>query len=290
MSLAPHDSHLKSELTRLISDEHRLMDALNFTPFGGETSYSPFLDSETTEMPKTLEDLTESISRSYDLSVTSALESQVPVAGSGNGSFNRRVIVLERCGFKRIPGPEKEAQFGYAIRLCVTVNNWQSTIKVSLPFLAASAQLGTIEAQWTLDVRGLVGPLLTQLPPPTDLNVETFVLAKQSMEKIASAINSPETKFRPLLIAEIRNPDPQSSTLRQSVGRAFALSSLDHGRSLEDTLKKLGPCDQATFDAIVDVYKNLAGLVSQTDTPSNDVRQKARELCGRIRADIPWLG
>src|SRR5215510_2074945 len=54
----------------------------------------------TSGLPQTLDDLTESVSRSFDLSVTAALSLSIPVVGSVSGGMSRRVIVLERVAYK----------------------------------------------------------------------------------------------------------------------------------------------------------------------------------------------
>lgn len=277
-------------LWNLLHNEQRLINSDYLKPQGEADDFAPFTSIAIDGLPEKLSDLGESIARSHDLSVTAALDLQIPVAGSGSGSFNRRVIVLERCAFKQIEQEDTDLQFGYAVRLCVTVDRLEATAKISLPFLAASAQLGTVEAQWTLQVVGLAGPLLTHILPPTELNVETFVLAKQSMGEIVDAINSEDTIFLPRLIAKLRKPDPKSTALKQSVGHAFALSCIDHGRSLNEAYRRLGPTDQPTHDAIGEVYKNFAGLIDLDSNPDNNARQRAREICGRVKSDIPWLG
>ena len=51
------------------------------------------------EIPKTLDDLGNAVNRAYDLSVKAAAEASIPVVGSGGGSYERRVVVLERCAY-----------------------------------------------------------------------------------------------------------------------------------------------------------------------------------------------
>jgi len=187
------DSHSARDIASQIAlEEHWLEQSANFQPVGSE-SLEPFMSERAIK----LSDLQEQLNRSYDLTVSAALDLQIPVAGSGSGGFNRRVIVLERAAFNKVePNDEKDSEkhYGYAIRLCVTVNRWQANSKVSLPFLAASAQLGTIDAQWSLQVIGLKGKAIDHaILPPTELSVETFFLAKQSLEKLVQAINDSST-------------------------------------------------------------------------------------------------
>jgi hypothetical protein len=268
--------------------EHRLVQSDGFRPAGSTDELTPFLADDS--IPSKLDDLDETNNRAYDLTVSAAAALQIPVAGSASGGFNRRVIVLERAAFHKIVSSDVERQYGYAIRLCVTVNRWQADTKVSLPFLAASAQLGTIEAQWILQVIGLSGKEIdAAILPPTELNVDTFVIAKQSLEKIISALRDPSTKFQARLIAEIYPPDVEERELRASVARAYALSSIERGRSLSEAKNHLGSDDSIVQDALATVYEKFGGLASPGDTPSSEVRRKAAQISGRLKTDIPWL-
>ncbi len=249
---------------------------------------TPFLD---TSAPTSLNDLDETLNRAYDLTVSAASELQIPVAGSASGGFSRRVIVLERAAFKKVVSGEIERQYGYAIRLCVTVNRWQADTKVSLPFLAASAQLGTIEAQWILQIIGISGKEIdAAILPPTELNVDTFVIAKQSLEKIINALHNPSTKFQAKLIAEFHPPDAEQRELRASIARAYALSSIERGRSLQEAKDHLGSDDDVVQDALMTVYEKFGGLANVSEAPSAEVRRKAAQISGRLKTDIPWFG
>jgi hypothetical protein len=274
---------------QLLTREHRLIRTENFRPGNAGEILAPFLTDAS--LPSTLDELDESNTRAYDLTVSAASALQIPVAGSASGGFNRRVIVLERASFRKIFTDDIERQYGYAIRLCVTVNRWQADTKVSLPFLAASAQLGVIEAQWILQVIGLSGKEIdAAILPPTELNVDTFVIAKQSLEKIISALRDPATKFQARLIAEIHPPDAEQRELRSSVARAYALSSIERGRSLQEAKDHLGSDDPLVQDALITVYEKFAGLTNPSDSPSAEVRRKATEVSGRLKTDIPWFG
>ena len=112
-------------------------------------------------IPTKREELNQLFSRTYDLTVTRAAELSVPVVGSVSGGMNRRVVVLEWTSFKVVREADgTETHWGYSVRLCVTVNKWEANMKVSLPFLAASAEVGEVQASWVLQVIALAGPKL----------------------------------------------------------------------------------------------------------------------------------
>ncbi len=122
-----------------------------------------------------MDDLSTQVLRVYDLSVTAAGQLNIPVVGSISGGTSRRVIVLERTAYKEIEKENTKYQYGYAIRLAITVNKLTAETKLTLPFLTASAELGQIEAKWILQVVGLAGPKIdSAILPPKELNLETF--------------------------------------------------------------------------------------------------------------------
>lgn len=239
-------------------------------------------------VPKTLKDLESAITQSYDLTITRAGELNIPVVGSAGGSMNRRVVVLERIAYKELAGASgSQYRFGYAIRLCVTVNKWDATMKASLPFLAASAQMGQIEASWILQVLGVAGTKISEATaPPAELNVETFVIAKQSLEKLIAAVNDPSTTFAAQTLQKIDTAQQRSQAFEEAAVTTFALSSISRKRSLDEARKRLGAAIDPVASAILqDVYDVMApGLPA--DRPTQDAANKANELLGGIQADV----
>jgi hypothetical protein len=128
--------------------------------------------------------------------------------------------------------------------MVVIVNKWNADLKVNIPFLAASAELGVVEAQWLFQVVGLAGPKIDLNLPPTKLDVETFVIAQPGLEKIISAVRDPTTKFLVSIIAEMRPLDQVTKELKASVVRSYGL--------------------------LTDVYRVVAGI---TNPPRNRMRR-----------------
>lgn len=245
-----------------------------------------FTDVDPGEKPTTLAELTAAITRSYDLSTTRAGELNIPVVGSMGGSYSRRVVVLERSAYKVAVGHSgAQYHFGYALRLCLTVNKWDVNLKASLPFLAASAQMGQIEASWMLQVLGLSGPkMAAAIAPPGELNVETFVIAKQSLTALIDAINDASTSFSAFQLAKIEPVDKQTDDFRRSVARTFALSRISKRGTLSETLERLRSGDAIINDSIRDTYEAIAPG-GPGDRPTDEAMRKSRELLGGVLAD-----
>lgn len=237
-------------------------------------------------IPQALTDLPIQISRTYDLSTTAAGDLNIPVVGSVSGGFSRRVVVLERTAYKEILEGESRLHYGYAIRLAVTVNKVTAEAKLSLPFLAASAELGQIEAKWVLQVVGLAGVKIDQaILPPKELNLETFVLANQSLGNLIVAINDPTTKFTAQLISIIKPANTVENEYVAAVGRAYALGQIKRGRMLGDALRRLGAVPNEMLDSIRDAYKDFAGIASEVEAPNAEARSAAQKLLGPIDID-----
>jgi len=153
-------------------------------------------------MPNTLDDLNNIESGIYDLSRTEAAGAGIPIIGSVANSNSSRVIVLEWSAFKEMEGPGGSTlRVGYAIRLTVTINKKSNGFKLTLPFIAASAELGTIEAQWRMQVIGLAGPAIdSAITPPRELNVEKYIEAQQNLKVLIAAARNSDTRFHPAVI------------------------------------------------------------------------------------------
>lgn len=233
-------------------------------------------------LPTTLNELPQAMNRVFDLSVTGAMSLGIPIAGSVSGGGSRHVLVLERCAFKPLKtGAAISQEWGYAIRFCLTVNKFDASMKLTLPFLAASAEVGSIEAQWMLQVIGLGGPRIDAVSlPPTELSVETFVLAKQSLAALIGAVRDPDTVFTPQCLREITPADQRDLMLRRAVGQTIALDAIADGLTLERAQKR--GTDPVTVDVIRDTYRDSAGIDAPTLEPSSNARADARRVLGRV--------
>jgi hypothetical protein len=253
---------------------------------GAPVSRSSVADVDPQDVPKTLAELNAAANRSYDLSATRAGDLNIPIAGTVSGGYNRRVVVLERSAYKLVTG-HSGAQYhlGYAIRLCLTVSKWDASMKVSLPFLAASAQMGQVEAAWMLQILGLSGPKLdAATAPPSELSVETFVIAKQSLQSLIEAVNDPATTFTAYQVSKIDPLGRREEELRRGVAKTYALSRIARRSPLADALDRIRSGDPIVNDSIREVYEAIAAG-GPADRPSDEAARKSRDLLGGVEAD-----
>lgn len=239
------------------------------------------------EIPQTVDELGELESYTYDLTVRQAGELNIPVIGSVSGGTNRRVVVYEWTRFKELRDTNGAVyRYGYAIRFCLTVSNFDAKGKLSLSFLSAQAEIGTVQASWLMQVRGLTGAKINEVVlPPQDLDVKTFVIAQQSLAAAISAVNDATTRFVPGIVVGIKEPLTASAKYRVSAVAAYACYSAARGRSRVDCISRLGATDPSSADVITEVYSHL-GVPDATSAPSSDARERARQILGGIRADL----
>ena len=285
-SLKTINELLGSEVT--LSAEHKRGSRADpfFTPFGKNLSKKdlPKIVVDPQEIPQSRRELGELISYSYDLSVRKAAALNIPVVGTVSGGLNRRVIVLEWTRFKSLFDDARiEYRYGYVIRFCLTVNKWDMQSQLRLPFLTAQAEIGNIQASWLMQIRGLTGPKIdAAVLPPQELKVETFVIAKQSLEKIITAANDADTTFIPGILLSKINPSTPENEYWLSAVRAFALFNIRSGKSRSAVIAKLGNNDPGVVDEIEEVYINL-GLEDPIQIPSANIREKAKSILHGIR-------
>jgi hypothetical protein len=232
---------------------------------------------EGTSVPTRLEELNMSQSHVYDLSVTAAQELSIPVIGTVSGGQSRRVVVLEAKRWKDVEESSSTIQYGYAIRLAITTNKLDVNMKLNLAYLAASAQVGLIEASWTMYCIGLSGkPVDSALIPPKELTVETFVLAKQSLEQLLNAVWDPATTFSAVKIAETMNADQLRKEYYKNIARAYALGRIERGKTLTQAINELGAGQPVFAEFVSEFYRSFVGIITPSDSIPPQARQRAR--------------
>lgn len=227
------------------------------------------------------------LARAYDLSVSAAGELNIPVLGGGSASLNQRVVVLEKVAFNKEPQADGSVRHvGYAIRLCLTVSKMEAGLKLSLPFLAASAQLGRTEASWTIQVIGLSGPKVDAAGiTPTELNVETFVRAKDSLTKFIEAAYDTTTTHLPAVIA-VEGPHKELAVrLERALAEVVGLGYISVREPFSKASSRI-VLDVAGMDAMRETYSEVAGTETDDETPSRDAAKRAVEYLKGVRVSL----
>lgn len=213
--------------------------------------------------PPQPDELGELLVSTYDLSVEAAGKLNIPIVGSVNGGTARRVVVYEWTRFTEYEDEDGGIdRWGFAIRFCVTVNKITAETSLKLPFLAAEAQLGRIEASWTMQVRGLQGPKIdSSILPPKSLDVETFVLARQSLKDVVSALSDTKTKITPLYLLRI-NPPLEEDEYTTQAKSTYVVAALAKARNSNWVIQKLGSTTSVTA-LVTQIYTDFDAELGQ---------------------------
>ena len=254
-----------------------------YVPLGGNTAPKNINPSD---IPQTIDELGELESYTYDLTVTAAGKLDIPVVGSVSGGVERRVVVFEWSQFKKVFDANIEYRYGFVIRFCLIFSKWNVNTKLTLPFLAAESELGNIRAAWLMQVRGLAGtPISSVIIPPQDLKVETFVIAKQSLDAAIKAVRDPNTRFVPGIVLSRIDPTTPETAFWQAAVKAFAVSCVKRGRTRESAQSRLGSTDTASADIIAEVYDSF-GINLPNVSPDNSAKTSATRILQGIEADV----
>jgi hypothetical protein len=79
-------------------------------------------------------------------------------------------------------------EFGTAVRLAVAIFTTEFSASLTLPNIAATAQLSDIRARIGLSVDGFIGPLGEYLPAPGNLNVENISVYTTAFKQIQAQV------------------------------------------------------------------------------------------------------
>jgi hypothetical protein len=96
----------------------------------------------------------------------------------------------KRFRHERIPESDRSCEVGVAVRLIVATTEWKVDAEITVPNLAAAAQLNwdVGDARIGIEVAGYSGPLGALLPAPRQLDVSTLVDYVSAFHKIQAQV------------------------------------------------------------------------------------------------------
>ncbi|MEP5624766.1 MAG: hypothetical protein ABJP82_19535, partial [Hyphomicrobiales bacterium] len=86
----------------------------------------------------------------------------------------------------------RRVEYGTAVRLSVVIIGKKLDVALTLPNIAATAQISNLQARISLSVDGYVGPLGNLLPAPAKLNVENLEVYTSAFKSIQEIVFGPE--------------------------------------------------------------------------------------------------
>jgi hypothetical protein len=199
--------------------------------------------------------------------------------GMGKGSRNSRTLVAEFSRSKAVAAGDGFARYGVAARLVVNVKNLAANTNLTLPFVAAQAQYGHLEAYADITVEGYAGKEAGDLFPPfSTFDVETYAKMMDALTAMKGAIGENEDKIRPVqLWAWGDVPDEGlDAKLARAVGTAWALTALAGGHSLAEAVDAYRDADDVIATSAVEALYGALEISDRDAKPSAEMKQRAK--------------
>ncbi len=230
--------------------------------------------------PATLNDLTNEDTFVSLLSVEAAASLGIPF-GSAESKTARRIVVQEYAKYRDIMEGTTAVRWGVGVRWIVNVKILNTEAKISsVPMVAASAQVGFVEATARFQVLGIASPEVTKaIPAPTDLNTETYVELKQALLKIKALIYEQATTIRPQVLAITADaPETSERSYEGALAVAWALTKISEGRTLLRAQTEYEKSSAFFREEVKSVYIDVASTSDANSKPSDEARAKARRI------------
>ncbi len=105
------------------------------------------------------------------------------------------------------------------------------------------------------------------------------------MESLIKAVRDTSTIFKAQIVAVIKPSDVIEREYLTALGKIYALGRIEKGRKRGDALKEIGNIRDEIRDAIVDTYKDFAGITNDLESPSATIRSQATALINPIKIE-----
>jgi hypothetical protein len=209
--------------------------------------------------------------------------------GSSDLSASDRVVLYQFAWYK--DNVEQDgavgSRCGAGVILALKVSNAKTTLDITLPTLAANAQLGQVSIQYKLSTFGLSGNAINAAIPSAaaigKFDTESYAALMQSITSIQNSYkaNATELTVTPRLIsAAIPTSGPGFETTIAI--QTFAINQLALGNSCRRAKDSVPDRDGISDGLVSEVYSSL-GASCGILPPSGAIRQKARDLLARYR-------
>ena len=217
--------------------------------------------------------------------------------GDISGSVDSQVLIIESVRSAEIVEGSKITRWGYGYRLLVEVSGAEGAGSLSLPAIAASAELKEMQARIQLQVLGWAGDdkeMWKVIPNPRPLGVDSYqqyIEAAQNVQRLFSRAQTSD--IAPRKLSE-RDVSPESvldsglsgQELQDSVAIAATLRMIDDGWSVDQIAKglreRLGS-DGGRAERIAEAAIRALGGTDTDGYPDDSTRRAARKLVSSIR-------
>lgn len=196
----------------------------NVIPVPAGCAHPPTTSAELTKLSQDITFLSRSAAVSLGLTVANLTT-----------SGEQRVWVSEQTRHADCAGAGgAQFRYGTSVRLIVHFSVVQASSKLTLPVIAAEAQLGNVEARVSLSIVGFKGnlPSETQIPWQP-FNVETYGVIMERAAKARDYVfaEANAASIAPVLIAVPSPTGDLDGEIFSSLGRTWAVGAIADGRS-----------------------------------------------------------
>lgn len=202
---------------------------------------------------------------------------------SASMSAGDKIVLYQWMWYKDVLGTNGKliGRCGSGISLALKARNLQANASLSLPFLAASAQLDTAEVEYRLGTFGISGPTINLAFPIAsrvgEFNAQSYAELLSSIDKVQAAGNSATgVTFTPRIVA-LTADIPNAGMSRQVMVQAFALKEISNGRKCGGAKSRVPARDASTDGLVEDVYRYVVGAGACKDDiePNSTIKSKA---------------
>ena len=208
---------------------------------------------------------------------------------AGELSANDKVMVWHQVYYKDIIDVDGYTvmRCGAGVKLVLKVSGVSGDVKASLPFLAASAELGHASVELKFNTFGLSGAAISALIPDStkigNFNTNGYAEIFKAIDSIRDAVADPSITVsvspRPIAIGF---PTIDSDGVDHSLAQAYALKFLSQGKKC--SVAKAGmPDPQENYSQDVELaYNSIAEKCSRWSSPSDKSKADALERLQRF--------
>ncbi|WP_171177759.1 hypothetical protein [Ruegeria sp. HKCCD8929] len=99
----------------------------------------------------------------------------------------------------------QRVEIGVAVQLKIEATTFKSSVQVTVPNIAAEAQLGLSRAQMEISVRGYCGMLGEMLPAPSGVNLASYAHYIEAFAKLQKLVFGPsgQAHFSPVVLGRV---------------------------------------------------------------------------------------
>ena len=212
---------------------------------------------------------------------------------TGRAGRQSRTVIAEFSRSRTISTNGVAARFGIAARLIVKVVGFDANANLTLPFVAAKAQISDLEAYASVRLEGYVGPNASDLFPQFGtFDVENYVRLVDALNKMKAAVGGQPDMIRPTQLWVLAESHEAAAAARLStgVGTAWGLTEIADGRTCDEALAAYREkTDDTAHTAIRQTYGDLVGDDTATK-PDETARARARAALEGYELHKPLFG